>query len=455
MVRSVIEPHTYETNTDHSYEIGTRPEIPLSCPTSNCTFPEYETLAVCSSCSEVSHLLDISFSCMENATIDWSAGWTGPLSDVPYPNGTVCGYFLNSTSETPILLSGYIAETFDAGAMTGETLLVRHIPLTDFNTKEPLYGVGSVNYKHIGNPLLDALVVSAANGSESVYAKQAPLVQECILSWCVQSIKSSYDWGKYSENVTSTHLNIVHEASAWPWEVSETEKGQDLVYTQNITLEPHIQRTNGTVFDSTYTVDNVTMFTAMMLFDDFFPSSYTTTNDSETPILRFRNYADGPSTREFDTKFNAWQAPNNLTHYMERFALALTNTIRSSADKQMTFGEAYNKENYVSVRWEWLTLPLGLLFISLIFLAATVAKSAVERDRVGVWKTSAYATLLYGLPDDMQHKITRSGSTGTPRAKAKELKVKLQGTQGWRVSGNLFSPFVTKPRPNQPPPGWI
>ena len=268
-------------------------------------------------------------------------------------------------------------------------------------------------------------------------------------------MKSSYDWGKYSENVTSTHLNIVDESYVWPWSTYKAESGYGFEYSQDLTIEPHTKRTNGTVFNNTYTIDNATMARTLLMFDEFFPSYYTTTNDSEAPVLRFANFAFGPSTREYDANFNAWQAPSNLTHYMERFALGLTNAIRSSEDKQMTFGEAYNKENYVSVRWEWLTLPLGLLFISLIFLSATVAKSAVERDRVGVWKTSAYATLLYGLPDDMQQRITRSGSTGTPRAKAKELKVKLQGTQGWRVSGNLFSPFVTKPRPNQPPPGWI
>ena len=133
----------------------------------------------------------------------------------------------------------------------------------------------------------------------------------------------------------------------------------------------------------------------------------------------------------------------------------MTNVVRSSSSNVLAQGDAFSRENYVKVRWEWLTLPLGLLFISLIFLGATVAKSAVERDRVGVWKTSAYATLLYGLPDEMQQKITRSSSTGTPRAKAKELKVRLQGNHGWRVSGNLFSPFTPKPKPNLPPPGWI
>jgi len=431
---------------------GTRPDIPLSCPTSNCTWPEYETLAVCSSCEEVSHLLDITYSCMDNATIDWSVSWQGPLSDVPYPTGTVCGHWLNATSDAPLLLSGYVADVQNGSSPPHETLLVRTIPLSDFNTKDPYYGVGSVNFKHIRNPILDALIASAVGGSDSVYDKKAPVVHECLLSWCVQTMKSSYDWGKYTENVTSTFLDVSSEPGPWPWLVS----GEVFEYTQNVALTPptaSASRSNNTVVNATYTIDRDTIFNTMIIFDDFFPSFYTDENNSGGGLLRFRNYAGGPSTRPL--AFNAWEAPNDLSKHMERLATALTNLIRSSNKKEMTPGEAYNKQNFVSVRWEWLTLPIGLLCISFVFLAATVAKSAVERDRVGVWKTSAYATLLYGLPDEMQQKITRSGSTGTPRAKAKELKVKLQPNHGWRVSGNLFSPFIPKPRPNQPPPGWI
>ena len=448
-----IRKYLYENGTQPvPFGNGTRPDIPLSCPTSNCTWPEYETLAVCSSCTEVSHLLDLTYTCMDNATIDWSANWTGPLSDVPYPNGTVCGFFLNATSSAPTLLSGYIEVEADTGTTRGEALLVRTFPLADMDTKEPYYGEGSINYKQIRNPILDALIASAVDGSDSVYEKRPPVVHECILSWCVQTMKSSYDWGKYSENVTSTFLNTSSEPTAWPWKVTD----EDFLYTQDITLKPPStasRRTENIVYNNSYTVDNATAFNAMIIFDDFFPSFYTAEGASSEAVLRFKNYPNGPSTRYLD--YNPWIASNNITNHMSRLAQAMTNVMRSSDNKEMTLGEAYNKENFVSVRWEWLTLPIGLLCISFIFLAATVVKSADEFDRVGVWKTSAYATLLYGLPDEMQQKITRSGSTGTPRAKAKELKVKLQPNQGWRVSGNLFSPFVTKPRPNQPPPGWF
>jgi hypothetical protein len=266
----------------------------------------------------------------------------------------------------------------------------------------------------------------------------------------VQTINSSYALGIYSENLTSTYLDSSEIRTKWPWEVYTAETGQNLIYTANITLQPSLEVANSR---DTFGVSNLTVSNVMTLFDDFFPASYTAQDPYSRPKLRYKNYFDGPSTRYME--FNPWLAPNNITRHMERLATSLTNVIRSSVSKEMVNGTAYSKENYVEVRWQWLTLPLGLLFISLIFLAATITKSAVERDRVGVWKTSAYATLLYGLPDEMQKNITRSGSTGTPRSKAKELKVRLQPNQGWRISGNLFSPFSPKPRQPQPPPGWI
>jgi hypothetical protein len=431
---------------------GTRPDIPLSCPTSNCTWPAYDTLAVCSRCEEVSEVLDITYSCI-NTTIDWSANWTGPLADDPYPNGTVCGHFLNITSEQPILLSGYIINEGVNTNDTGETLLMRAIPLTDFVTKEPLYGQGSVAFKNVVNPLLNALIASTGTAGGGVLNGQAPVVHECILAWCVQTLESSYEFGVYSENVISEWWDISEESIPWPWTTYETADALDLVYNTNVTLRPLSSNNSQQATEISYGLNNVTVFYIKAIFDDFFPSMYTVADQSASPLLRYKNYANGPSTRTME--FNPWQEPNNLTRHIQRLASSTTNVIRSSQSKLMVNGDAFSRENFVEVRWQWLTLPLGLLFIALIFLGATIAKSAAERDRVGVWKTSAYATLLYGLPDEMQNKITRSGSTGTPRSKAKEMKVKLQPNGGWRISGNLFTPFTPRLRVNQPPPGWI
>lgn len=60
---------------------GTRPDIPLSCPTSKCRWDSYQTLAVCSRCEEITQDLDISYTCMYTA-INWSANWTGPITEM-------------------------------------------------------------------------------------------------------------------------------------------------------------------------------------------------------------------------------------------------------------------------------------------------------------------------------------------------------------------------------------
>jgi hypothetical protein len=191
-----------------------------------------------------------------------------------------------------------------------------------------------------------------------------------------------------------------------------------------------------------------------MVFDRIFPAFTTVADDAAKPLLRWRTGSlTDVRTRELD--INPWLLPNNITLHMERLANSVSNTIRSSSSNEMFHGQAFDQDTYVSVRWAWLSLPIGLLLISFVFLLATVVKSATEKEHVGIRKNSAIATLLYGLPDHYQNRLAKSDSKRTPRAKAKELKVKLSPTRGWRVSGNVFSPMTpTIPR-NLPPPGWI
>jgi hypothetical protein len=430
-LKPIVNKYFYENGTRGvQFGAGMRPDIPLTCPSSTCDWPEYDTLGICSSCTETSHLLDIKYTCLENTTIEWSAAWDGPLSDVPYPTGTVCGYFLNSTSNAPLLLSGHVVNRTDSSSPTGETLLVRTIPLSDIDTKAPFYGVGSVNYKQIRYPILDAFVASAIDGPESVYRQEPPLVHECILSWCVQTIKSSYGWGVYSENVISEFLDVTSEPVTWPWSV----KGDDFNYTQDITLQPHIsdsKRASGAVFNTTYSVDRDTAFSVLVSFDDFFPSFYTAKNASSDPVLRYKNYPDGPSTRHLP--FNAWQAPSNITHYMERLALSMTNDMRSDdGSREEVHGQAFDQNKFVSIKWAWLIFPFVLLILSLVFLVATIIKTSKDTS-IGIWKTSAMPTLIYSLPKETQDQFT-SSSTFTETKNNNKVRIRLSMNTGWRVS---------------------
>ncbi|KAI1688577.1 DUF3176 containing protein [Pyrenophora tritici-repentis] len=343
----IIDEFLYNNGTQPvPFGNGHRPEMPLSCPTSNCTWPIYDTLAVCSKCTEVSDLLDITYMCT-NTTIDWSSYWYGPLRDIPYPVGIVCGHFLNATTDNPTLLTGYTINKTEHGEVHDEVLFQRNIPLTGFINKVRSYGVGSVAFKDIRNPLFDSLVVSAPNGPESVYQGKHPLVSECALFWCVQTIQSSYNVGRYNEEIISEFHNMSTGPSPWEsWQIPEEEGGGHfIVYTENITISPPAPsiNTKEIISNDLFGASNATAANAMAAFDDFFPSAYTAENTSTARRLVCKYYDDGPSVRALLS--NPWLAPNNLTHHVERLATAMTNGIRSSISKEMVTGQAFFTEN--------------------------------------------------------------------------------------------------------------
>ncbi|KAH6632989.1 hypothetical protein C7974DRAFT_310154 [Boeremia exigua] len=433
----LIKQFFYENGTQPTaFGNGTRPDIPLSCPTSNCTWPTYNTLAVCSRCTEASALLDISYACLDTPN-DWTATWLGPRFKVPYPNETACGYFLNATSDSPTLLSGYVDRSNGSSNGSDEALLVRAVSLTDFDLKQPYYGNGSVAFKDFRYPLMDFLIASASDGVESIFRKEPPVVHELL----------------------SEYFEPIQEDDSWPWLAWTLYDGVDVVgtwieYTVNITLEPHVSELSGERFEYpkiAYGCDNYTVTNILNIFDDFFPSFYTTKSATDTPLLRFKNYYEGPWTQTLD--FHAWQAPNNVTRFVERLATSMTNLLRSSASKEMIEGSAYSKRSFIHIAWAWLTFPFALLLLSLAFLVSTMWETSKD-SATGVWKTSAMPTLLYGLPEDTRGRFTQTLSS--LKNDAKKVRIKLLPNSGWRVSKQslLRSPLLPV-RKNQPPPGWI
>jgi hypothetical protein len=432
---------------------GTRPDIPLTCPTGNCTWPLYETLAVCSSCADVTEMVSPTYACL-NTTIDWSAAWLGPLDKVPYPNGTVCGYFLNATSNTPMLLSGYVLPT-NGSITTGEALIVRAIPLTNFDTKMPYYADGSVNFKNISLPILDVLISTVESGAKGVYDKEAPVVRECMLTWCVHTMKSLYASGTYQEEILSTYIQSALPTDPWPWNSWMTDDGIFLDYTQNLTLHPPSPppySSDAVITNSIYQVKNYTQVNVLMFFDDFFPSSYTAANISARPFLRFKNYAIGPFVQTLE--YNPWQY-SNISRHMERMATALTNTIRSSVSKTMLEGNAYQREPYILIQWEWLSFPLALLVLSLVFLVATIIRTSGD-NATGIWKTSTMPTLIYSLPKETQSQFASPSTWGSGKGAPRKTRIKLLPNMGWRMSGQSHlggSPRL--PSGERVPRGWI
>jgi hypothetical protein len=402
----------------------------------------YETLGVCSQCADISDYL--TYACITNR-VDWTSQLKGGFGvETQYLTAAMCGYFLNATGENPILMSGYLVKANSSNE--DEALIMRALPLTNLTSREPLFGNGSIHFKDMRNTLADVLIVAAVNGTaDTVYRKVPPIAQECVLSLCVKTIVSTYDSGKYEENIVETHLNTT--AGEFPWVgfpyKDESGNGTDIFYMQDINI-------NGTTHDgrsiSGYGTSNRTAYSIIQGFADIFPSFATTPNTSNISVLRYKIYKEGPAFNR-QLVYNPWLYPN-VTDHMDRLATAMTNVIRSAPSKIIMTGNAFGKETYIAVYWKWLAFPFILLFLSLVFLVATIIKTSKDRE-IGVWKTSAMPTLISSLPQEIQPDLTKTSTwRSTSGVEAKRVKIRLMPNQRWRVSGEMRAPasptFLTR-----------
>jgi hypothetical protein len=350
-------------------------------------------------------------------------------------------------------MSGYLWDT--ANSTAGEALTMRTLPLTDIITKQPLYGNGSIHFKEIRHKIQDVLIVSASDGTAgSVYRNHTPVAQECHLSWCVKTMESSYTWGGYSEKVIDSVFNTTSGPFPWlafPYE-TETENGTDIYYLEDISIR--VEEPTGDGELANFGTSNDTAISMQQGFLDIFPAYTSSANESAPPILRYKVWQSGAPWHQF-LDFNPWVAPNNVTTHMERLATALTNVIRSAPSREDVEGHAFSKDTFILVRWQWLTFPLLLLVLSLVFLVSTMIKTSKDTE-TGVWKTSTLPTLIYSLPRETQAQFSKS-STWNSAQDTKRVRIRLQPQTGWRVSGqSLLGSSPQLPHPAvQAPRGWI
>ncbi|CAN9085811.1 unnamed protein product [Alternaria alternata] len=297
------------------------------------------------------------------------------------------------------------------------------------------------------HPILDALIVSSSDGTVgSVYAKTPPVAQECMLSWCVETLRSSYDSGDYEEQVVETSMNTT--SAEWPWWTQDYPEQQMTLteFRTNISIFPPSAKSGAIPFG----VSNETFLDLVIIFDEIFPSLITVADATAPPFVKIRTAAvDNVYSRL--VQFSPWLAPNNVAFHMQRMARTMTNVIRSDTNSnELVVGIAQALETYVAVHWAWLTFPLVMLCLSIIFLVATMLKtSSSNHDDVGIWKTSAMPTLMYGLPQDMQRDIIATTSSGgSSHGGSHKVRIRLLPKQGWRVSGQVQLPPKV-------PPGFI
>jgi hypothetical protein len=133
-------------------------DILFQCPTGNCTFEPFFTLALDYQCTRLPTEL------LQNACEVTPGDWLSTSSARFPPNITACGWFLDVPGRLPQLMSGY--ESRSNQSFRGEVLATRVFPLTDVFTKHSLMNNGSLMFHDIKSPVVDFLLVSTPDSFE-------------------------------------------------------------------------------------------------------------------------------------------------------------------------------------------------------------------------------------------------------------------------------------------------
>lgn len=321
------------------------PDFTPTCPTGNCTWPLVTSLAVCSSCENVSKQSALNCTSRSNG---------GEYSDA----GTILSCAYNYSSLPSTFSFSYAEYNSESGG--GEPVLqVNSIIASDS------YSQSNFTFAGIQNPWTGFARVAFDEG----VPMEITNVTICALYPCVKTYNVSVSEGAFSSQEVRT------------WDVKSTfqlmSPDIDIVTYQVLSLPedfPNDSTTESDFFIESYTVSLINT----TLSREFSGSLIYGESSGNPAILSVLNSTD------------------DLGGLMDTIAISLSNRMRNVSSLAVT-GQAFSMQNYVHVRWIWLILPVALAPASMLFLTIVMWRSRTEN--IKIWKSSGLASMFHGLED--------------------------------------------------------
>ncbi|KAI0858267.1 hypothetical protein F4860DRAFT_486760 [Xylaria cubensis] len=390
-------------------------EIPLSftCQSGNCSWPDFTTLGLCSSCVDVS----------DNAKVTLVGGY------VEYPWNTITLNLKTSSGfhfvYTPTPIQDYM--------VISENLTTKEESILTEGTVETQIGKFTVrNFDASLAPLavvqqgVSQLVKNVSNGvnihhgepikpSQSITTtavRVSATVTECIIRWCartyqnftvVHGILKDFTLHKHplglvnQDEISRTPLDVLNRNGTSNYYISEPK---DDWRHGNAPIHPFV--------DSIFTISEELVVPKL---DSALRTTFQTSG-----------FVDSISGLAF-------QYGNNVSAKMDVIADSLTKWIQTNSEDSVEVpGTVWTEATVIHIRWVWLTFPVALVVFSAVFLI-TIAMNSYKHN-VPAWKSSLMPLLFHGVAEwsDDEIRDIRQGNLENKsdmERRAKTMNVKL------------------------------
>jgi hypothetical protein len=372
---------------DGLFKPGNVIDLTPSCLTGNCTFPLFDSLAVCSKCLNVTK--DVVNNNPQPSNLDG-------VENISY---TIPG---GATVEFSVLYQeGNLAM---GPSLISTTVLPDDLPKEVLGLQGPLLTLAVLQF-----PQVQMLA------QEGNYYSALPVTTECALYFCV----NTYNVTVLNSIPNTTVISSWISDTGTPTVGGAAENGDN---NMTGTVDAILERPDDQLEENnTYIIPAGTLANVKAWLNVTLQGSLNTTFSE----------VDG-ATWAVD-EMVVLNATTDWPYLFDKLATAMTTYIRSSGLPGSTNnveGIAHRLEPYVHVQWAWIALPGALVLLSIVFLGATMAQN--ESKRALAWKSSSLALLFHGLEG------VRDGTgqgLGQMREVAKRTKVVLQrGDNGeWKL----------------------
>ena len=295
----------------------------------------------------------------------------------------------------------------------------------------------SPSSEHSGSPLsLNIATFSLINITDVSTMRHWPKTSltavECSLSLCIQEIQSNVTNGTLTETIATKTAEPVPftlptsiTVLGWPSTLADGNENIN-IHDPN---EPSEQ----------YTISLNSFEGLNGYFEQFFPGTPLAYNTSTGQVsfkfglnvVPLTNNSATPPSPEVEVFYNS----TNLTDTLANVATAMSHSMRQYADgSPRAQGSVGIEQTKVVIRWAWLSLPLGIIILGILFLGITAWKT--RRMQLPLWKAEQLPLLFHISPADDQS-VSDSKLLTTTSAmddRARSVRIRLH-----RDHGNTFS----------------
>lgn len=380
---------------------GTINNFTPSCPTSNCTWPTFQSLGLCSTCMDVTDYARKNWECKDNSTSVIIDGATG--------HSRTCSYSLPNSAFS------YEYQIFHDDTHGNYTEVDGELRLNIWPT--------NVQRTTFSDNILTLISRVALHDTgdlvPGVGREQVQVATECALAMCVQEHNLSVVSGIVQHSIKSVEQPFsMKDISTSPYAADYDIKAATINNTRYFV-------------EGSWTVPLVLLEIMATLPGNVTADYYTNQTTDSAP----KNDGDITSTTDLASSFYAGLI---FTQAIDNMATSVSQYMRSLSEDTTT-GHAHNMETYIHVRWYWIALPAVLVAsgVALLFIAMIqTSQSGLE-----VWKSSSLPLWFHGPPNgrvnSFANGLQRVNTLVEMEAEAGQIQVTLEKvndeTDGWTL----------------------